>query len=230
MAPLLAILTIWTVFLIELRLGANFNEYGIYPRNLSGLKGILFSPFLHGSVEHLYNNTIPLAVLISFLMYFYREAALRTLILGIFISGILTWIIGRPSYHIGASGVIYVLASFIFFKGVFAGHFRWIALSLVIVFIYGSMIWYIFPIKEGISWEGHLSGFITGLLLAILIKVRIPLEKKYDWEKEDYDEGKDTFLKHFDENGNFIENGVDELDDEKVKINYHYKRKPTDKI
>ncbi|WP_112377351.1 rhomboid family intramembrane serine protease [Flagellimonas maritima] len=230
LAPLLAILTIWTVFLIELRLGANFNEYGIYPRNLSGLKGILFSPFLHGSVEHLYNNTIPLAVLISFLMYFYREAALRTLILGIFISGILTWIIGRPSYHIGASGVIYVLASFIFFKGVFAGHFRWIALSLVIVFIYGSMIWYIFPIKEGISWEGHLSGFITGLLLAILIKVRIPLEKKYDWEKEDYDEGKDTFLKHFDENGNFIENGVDELDDEKVKINYHYKRKPTDKI
>ncbi len=230
LAPLLAILAIWTVFLIELRLGANFNQYGIYPRNLSGLKGILFSPFLHGSVEHLYNNTIPLAVLISFLMYFYREAALRTLILGIFISGILTWIIGRPSYHIGASGVIYVLASFIFFKGVFAGHFRWIALSLVIVFIYGSMIWYIFPIKEGISWEGHLSGFITGLLLAILIKVRIPLEKKYDWEKEDYDEGKDTFLKHFDENGNFIENGVDELDDEKVKINYHYKRKPTDKI
>nr|WP_298791485.1 rhomboid family intramembrane serine protease [uncultured Allomuricauda sp.] len=222
-APLVAVLSIWTVFWLELQFGANFNEYGVRPRNFSGLRGVLFSPFIHGSIEHLYNNTIPLAVLIFFLFYFYRPVALRTLIWGTLISGILTWVIGRNSYHIGASGVIYVLASFIFFKGVFAKHFRLVALSLVVVFIYGSMIWYIFPIEEGISWEGHLSGFIVGLILAILLKVKIPNERKYPWEREDFNEDDDPFLKHFDENGNFIENRTEESDN-KIEITYHYKK------
>ncbi|MGX1929848.1 rhomboid family intramembrane serine protease [Flagellimonas sp. 2504JD4-2] len=223
MAPLLAMLSIWTVFWFEIQLGTNFNEFGVYPRKLLGLRGVLLSPFIHGSVEHLYNNTIPLAVLTAFLFYFYRSVALKTLVWGILISGFSTWLIGRPSYHIGASGVIYVLASFIFFKGVFAKHFRLIALSLVVVFIYGSMIWYIFPIKDGVSWEGHLSGFITGLLLAILLKVKVPKEKKYHWEREDYNEDDDPFLKHFDENGNFIETPPEDVDN-KIKISYHYKK------
>ncbi|WP_420604252.1 rhomboid family intramembrane serine protease [Flagellimonas sp.] len=225
LAPLLAVLSIWTVFWIEVQFGVNFNDYGVYPRKLSGLQGVLLSPFIHGSVEHLYNNTIPLAILTGFLFYFYNQAAVKTLLLGILISGFATWIIGRPSYHIGASGVIYVLASFIFFKGVFAKHFRLVALSLVVVFIYGSMIWYIFPIEEGISWEGHLSGFLTGFLLALLIKVKVPDEKKYEWEKEEYNEEDDPFLKHFDEDGNFIEGNVDEKEEGNVKITYHYKKK-----
>ncbi|TXN34781.1 rhomboid family intramembrane serine protease [Flagellimonas hymeniacidonis] len=225
LAPLLAMLLIWTVFWIEVQFGLNLNEYGIYPRRFSGLKGILFSPFIHGSVEHLYNNTIPLAVLTGFLVYFYRQAALQTLVLGLFISGLLTWLIGRPSYHIGASGIIYVLASFIFFKGVFAKHFRLIALSLVVVFVYGSMIWYIFPVKDNISWEGHLSGFITGFLLALTTKIRVPAEKKYTWEREDYNEEEDPFLKHFDADGNFIEAEMDETPtQEGIKITYHYKK------
>ncbi|SNZ01572.1 rhomboid family intramembrane serine protease [Flagellimonas pacifica] len=225
LVPLLAVLSIWTVFWIEVQFGVNFNDYGIYPRRLSGIRGVLFSPFIHGSVEHLYNNTIPLAVLTGFLFYFYRQVAWRTLFLGLIVSGLLTWVIGRPSYHIGASGIIYVLASFIFFKGVFAKHFRLIALSLIVVFIYGSMIWYIFPIEEGISWEGHLSGFLTGFLLALMIKVRVPNEKKYEWEKEDYDEEEDAFLKHFDEDGNFIENNhLVEEGDKNIKITYHYKK------
>lgn len=214
---------------MELQLGANFNEFGVYPRRLSGLRGILFSPFIHGSVEHLYNNTIPLAVLTAFLFYFYRNAAVRTLLWGTLISGVLTWLIGRPSYHIGASGVIYVLASFIFFKGILAKHFRLIALSLVVVFIYGSMIWYIFPVKDGISWEGHLSGFLAGLFLAFTVKVKLPAEKKYEWEKEDYDEEEDPFLKHFDEDGNFVEHlNNDEAENQDIKINYHYKKGDTD--
>ncbi|MCL6264942.1 rhomboid family intramembrane serine protease [Flagellimonas myxillae] len=223
--PLVAILAIWTVYWVEVRFGLNFNDYGIYPRKLSGLRGVLFSPFVHGSVEHLYNNTIPLAVLTAFLVYFYRSAAIRTLMLGVLLSGLLTWIIGRPSYHIGASGLIYVLASFIFFKGIFAKHFRLVALSLVVVFIYGSMIWYIFPVKEGISWEGHLSGFIIGLVLALTTKVQVPSERKYDWEKEDYDEENDPFLKHFDADGNFIEQQPETENDEAVKIRYHYKKR-----
>ncbi|WP_108423781.1 rhomboid family intramembrane serine protease [Flagellimonas amoyensis] len=222
LAPLLAVLAIWTVFWAEVRFGINLNEYGIYPRTVSGLKGVVLGPFIHGSVEHLYNNTVPLAVLSSFLFYFYRETAFRVLLLGVVLSGLITWLIGRPSYHIGASGLIYVLSSFIFFKGIFAKHYRLVALSLVVVFIYGSMIWYIFPIKEDISWEGHLAGFATGLLLALAIKVKLPLERKYEWEREDYSEDNDPFLKHFDENGNFIENREEEGEDI-MEVRYHYR-------
>ena len=116
-APLLAILSIWIVFWVEVQFGINLNDYGVYPRRLSGLKGVLFSPFIHGSIEHLYNNTIPLAVLTAFLFYFYHSEALRVLLFGTLSSGLLTWAIARPSFHIGASGVIYLLASFIFLKG-----------------------------------------------------------------------------------------------------------------
>lgn len=223
LAPLLAVLSIWVVFWMEMKLGINLNEHGVYPRRLSGLQGVLFSPFIHGSIEHLYNNTIPLAVLTAFLFYFYQSAALRVLVLGTLISGLLTWLIARPSYHIGASGVIYLLVSFIFFKGILAKNYRLVALSLVVVFVYGSMIWYIFPVKEGISWEGHLAGFTTGLVFAFITKVKVPEVRKYDWERDDYREEDDPFLQHFDEDGNFIET-VAEEPEEQIEIKYHYKR------
>ncbi len=234
-APLVSVIAIWTVFWLELRLHTNFNEFGIVPQTFGGLRGILLSPFIHGSLEHLYNNTLPLGILTAALFYFYRKNALMVLCIGIVISGLGTWLIGRPSYHIGASGLIYVLASFIFFKGIFTKYYRLIALSLIVVFIYGSMLWYIFPVKEGMSWEGHLAGFLTGLLLAVFVRSHMPAAKKYDWEREDYDETDDVFLKHFDENGNFMENVVPEQEEEpivtapKVKITYHFKkRKPSD--
>jgi len=223
-APLIAVITIWTVFLMELRFQVNLNEYGIYPQKISGLKGIVFSPFIHGSAEHLYNNTIPLAVLTAALFYFYRNISWKILLIGILVSGFFTWAIGRPSYHIGASGVIYLLASFIFFKGIFTKHYRLIALSLIVVFIYGSMLWYIFPVEDGISWEGHLGGFLAGLALAFFMKSDIPTPKKYDWEHEDYNEEADEFLRQFDKNGNFVGNRNEEIDDESFKINYHFKK------
>ncbi len=227
LAPLVAVLSIWIVFWFEVKFGINLNDYGVYPRRLSGLKGVLFSPFIHGSIKHLYNNTIPLAVLTAFLFYFYKSAALRVLLLGTLASGLLTWAIARPSFHIGASGVIYLLASFIFFKGILAKNYRLVALSLVVVFIYGSLIWYIFPVKDGISWEGHLAGFATGLVLAFVTKVRVPEVRKYDWEREDYNEENDPFLKHFDEDGNFIETTT-EKPEEKIEIKYHYKESNED--
>lgn len=225
LAPIMAVLMIWTVFWLELRLEVNLNQFGVVPRDFVGLRGIIFSPFIHGSVEHLYNNTIPLAVLLAALFYFYRNIALRVLFLGILLSGLMTWAIGRPSYHIGASGVIYVLASFMFFKGIISKYYRLVALSLIVVFIYGSLLWYIFPIKDDISWEGHLSGFLTGLLLAVLIKAKLPSRKKYDWELEDFNEEEDEFLQQFDKDGNFIERKTDEvkLGNQEVKITYHYK-------
>ena len=151
LVPMIAVLLIWTVFWVEIRFQINLNQYGIFPRTLIGLRGVLFSPFLHGSVDHLYNNTLPLAILTASLVYFYRSISLKVLLLGILLSGVLTWFIGRPSYHIGASGVIYVLASFIFFKGIFTKHYRLVALSLIVVFIYGSLLWFIFPLKDDIS-------------------------------------------------------------------------------
>ena len=227
-APLLAVLSIWTIFWVELRFQVNFNHLGIEPRTMSGLKGIFFSPFVHGSVEHLYNNTIPLAILLASLFYFYRRIALKVLFWGILISGLITWAIGRPSYHIGASGVIYLLASFVFFKGIFTKYYRLVALSMMVVFIYGSLLWYIFPIKDEISWEGHLGGFLTGLLMAIFVKAKVPAAKKFDWERDDFNEHDDDFLRQFDEEGNFIENRPEEQEVDILKINYHFKKNPKD--
>lgn len=224
--PIMAVLVIWSVYWVELAQQLNFNKYGIYPQTVSGLKGVFLSPFVHGSLEHLYNNTIPLAVLLAALFYFYNKIAWKVVLWGIVLSGFLTWCIGRPSYHIGASGLIYVLASFTFFKGIFVKHYRLIALSLVVVFIYGSLLWYIFPVKDGISWEGHLSGFITGLFFAAVFRSNVPIQKKYDWEREDYNEESDVFLKQFDAEGNFIELQPEEseIDDNTLRVNYVYKK------
>lgn len=223
--PLMAMILIWVVYWVELVIGVNFNEMGVKPRTLLGLRGVVLSPFIHGSLEHLYNNTIPLGILLSALWYFYRDVAWKVLVYGILLSGLITWLIGRTSYHIGASGFIYVLASFIFFKGIFSSHFRLVALSLIVVFIYGSMLWYIFPVKDGMSWEGHLAGFLTGLFLAKVVKASIPPTKKYEWEKEGFKEEDDLFLKHFDENGNFRElpNEEELIEDDGLSINYIYK-------
>lgn len=224
MAPLGWMLGIWTVYMMELRLGLNLNTWGIYPRTLRGMVGIVTGPWIHGSPGHLYNNTLPLAILTAALFYFYRPIAWKTLILGSLLAGFITWAIGRPSYHIGASGVIYLLASFIFFKGVFTRHYRLVALSLLVVFLYGGMLWYIFPIQDEISWEGHLGGALSGLLLAYVLRVEVPRPKKFAWEREDYREEADPFMRHFDADGNFIEN-PDRAGEEPPQIRYHYRER-----
>ncbi len=221
--PFLFVLAIWVVYWVEITFNVNFNVFGVYPRSFSGLRGILFSPFIHGSTEHLYHNTFPLFILLSALFYFYRTVSWKVVLLGVLFSGGLTWLIARNSYHIGASGLIYVLVSFIFFKGILTKHFRLVALSLVVVFLYGGLLWYVFPVKDGVSWEGHLSGFISGLVLAYLLKIKAPVIKKYDWEKENYNEDNDPFLKHFDENGNFVELKEEEEAPEGFTVNYIFK-------
>jgi len=224
--PLGFVLLIWIVYWFEIKFNTNFSSYGIYPQKIEGLKGILFSTFIHSGTKHLFNNSIPLLLLSMALFYFYREISKPVILYGILITGILTWIIGRPSYHIGASGLVYVLASFLFFKGIFSRYYRLVALSLSVVFVYGSLVWGVFPGKVGMSWEGHLSGFIVGVFLALIYRTKIVTKPKYDWEREDYEEENDEFMQLFDEHGNFIpdmrENEKSSQED--VQIIYHFKK------
>jgi membrane associated rhomboid family serine protease len=196
--PVLFVFTIWLVYWIEIKFGYNFNKFGVLPREWRGLKGILFSPFIHGDTKHLFNNSVPLFVLSLSLFYFYKNVANRVMILGTLLTGLLTWIIARESYHIGASGVVYLLFSFVFFSGVFKNHFRLIAVSLVTIFLYGSMVWFLFPTEGRISWEGHLSGFVVGIAMAFLYRKRGIVKEEYQFSRTSFD-------LMFDENGNLIE-------------------------
>lgn len=227
--PLLFVLSLWVVFWLEVKLGIRFSNYGIYPQQLSGLRGVLLSPFIHGDIAHLYNNSLPLLVLLAALRYFYKEDTFWVISLGIISSGLITWIIGRPSYHIGASGLIYVLVSFIFFKGVKSKHYRLVALSLFVVMVYGGLVWYIFPsVQSHISWEGHLGGFITGFVFSFIFKsVSVNNDRKYEWEQEDYDPSQDRFMQHFDENGYFIELPEQTTTGE-IEVTYDFKPKETE--
>ena len=229
------VIALWILFWVDIRFHLNLGQLGIFPRTFFGLIGIVCSPFLHGNLEHLYNNSIPLLILLTALRYFYRDLFFKIMINGILLSGFITWIIGRDSIHIGASSLIYVLASFIFFKGIMTKYYRLVALSLLVVLVYGSMVWYIFPnIQEGISWEGHLAGLVTGFIFAISFKT--PEYKKlikYDWEHPDFNSAEDKFMQRFDENGNFVNLPKIEIEEKSVvenplfyisdsNINYEY--------
>lgn len=227
--PLLFVLFIWSVFLVEIKFGLDFTQWDIRPRTIKGLRGILGSPFIHSGMTHLWHNTTPLLVLCAALFYFYRQISWKVLMWIVFLSGFGTWLIGRPSYHIGMSGVIYALVSFLFFKGIIVKHYRLTALSLLVVFLYGSLIWGTLPTREGISWEGHLSGFIAGGLLALRFRESAPKPINYIWEEPTFDETEDPFMRQFDENGNFFELPPEELSDhtapeaEDYDITYNYK-------
>ncbi|UQD56056.1 rhomboid family intramembrane serine protease [Flavobacterium sp. K5-23] len=204
--PLFFVLFLWFIYWLEIRFDFDFVTNGVFPRTFSGLQGIIFSPFIHSDIDHLYNNSIPLLVLLAALQFFYAKESLYVICYGILFSGFLTWVIGRSNYHIGASGLIYVLVSFIFFKGILTRYYRLVALSLTVIMLYGGMAWYVFPeVDNAVSWEGHLSGFIVGFVFAFMF--RTPEYKKvikYDWEQPDYNPLEDKFMQRFDKNGNFV--------------------------
>ena len=183
--PFLFLLIMWIVKIIEYNFGISFAHFGVFPQSLSGLKGILLSPFIHKDFTHLINNSFPIFILGGILFSIYRKIALQLFVWLFFIAGFWLWIIGRPSFHIGASGIIYALASFLLVSGIVQKNPRLSAISMLIIFLYGSMIWGLLPTKEPISWEGHLAGFLAGFLVAIFYRNEGPKRKKYQWEIEE---------------------------------------------
>ena len=183
--PLVFAFIMWIVKLTEWHFGLAFFHYGVLPRALSGLKGVIFSPFIHQDFTHLLNNTYPLIILGGMLFYFYKKLGLQIFLWLYFTSGIWLWAIGRANFHIGASGLVYALAGFIFFSGLIKKQSKLSAASLLVIFLYGSMIWGVLPIYKGVSWEGHLAGFLAGILLAIYYRNEGPKQKKYQWEIEE---------------------------------------------
>jgi membrane associated rhomboid family serine protease len=184
--PGIFVFLMWLVKIVEVLFDIDLTRFGIYPLTVQGLPGILFSPFIHADFTHLFSNSVPLFFLSLALFYFYSEVALKVLIWTYFLTGLLVWIAGREAWHIGASGVIYGLASFLFFSGIIRRYFRLIALSLLIVFLYGSMVWGLFPgVYKNVSWESHMLGFFSGLALSVWYRNQGPQRPVYEWMEEE---------------------------------------------
>ena len=198
--PALFILVLFVVEWIEHTYGMRFAKYGVLPRTLEGLKGVLLSPFIHSDWKHLINNALPLFVLTATLGFFYKGIAKEVFLWSWLMSGLWLWAIGRPSFHIGASGLLYALASFLFFSGFIRKHTKLMSISMFIVFLYGGMVWGIFPMKKHISWEGHLAGALAGLILAYWFKDNGPPKQVYQYEIDELlEEQKQTYTYEYKE-------------------------------
>ena len=157
-------------------------------RETKGLIGIVTAPLIHSDFSHLASNTFTLIVLMMFLFYAYTNSSFRVFFTVYIFSNVLVWIFGREAYHIGASGVVYGLVTFLFFVGLFRSDSKSIGLSLVVTFMYGGLVWGVLPTDPKISFEAHLSGAVVGLLAALIFRNRDPLPEKYKWEDEETDE------------------------------------------
>ncbi len=181
---------IWIVKLVDIVGNFDLNQYGLYPFQMKGLIGIFTMPFLHSDWEHLISNSIPMLLLTFGLFFFYKKLAWKILLVLYIFSGFFTWLMGRGSaVHIGASGVIYALASFHFVSGIIKRIPRQMAFALLVAFLYGGFIWAFFPSlfqTKPISWEGHLSGLLTGIIFAVFFRKRGPKSPIYLYlDKED---------------------------------------------
>ncbi|MBK9255740.1 MAG: rhomboid family intramembrane serine protease [Saprospiraceae bacterium] len=162
---------LWAVFIADKSWNLGLMYYGIYPRQTYGIIGILTAPFIHGDWSHLISNSSPVLVLTVIMTFFYKRVALASFILITLGTGLLVWMFGRESYHIGASGVVYGLVAFVFWSGVFRKNMKSIVLALIIVVMYSGLFENLFPSeKVNISWESHLFGAIVGLMAAFVFK------------------------------------------------------------
>ena len=176
---------LWLVQLLNWGLDLGLERFGVSPRRSGGLPGILIAPLLHGGFSHLTANSLPLLVLGAGMLYLYPNATL-TVIPAVYLGpGVAVWLFARESVHVGASGLVYGLVSYIFVAGVIRHDRRAVAASLLVYFLYGTLAWGVFPGKPGVSWETHLAAALIGVILAVVLRrLDIPPRKRYDWEDE----------------------------------------------
>jgi len=184
-----AIILLWIIKGVEVVFAWNLNVYGIYPRELENLLGIAFAPMIHGTFGHLFSNTMALFVLAIALFYEYPKSAKYVFLIIYFGSGIGVWLFARDSYHYGASGLTHGMMFFLFLIGILRRDKPAMAISMIVFFLYGSMVWGVLPTREDISFETHLFGALAGIICAIIFRNRDPKppEKKYSWEEEEED-------------------------------------------
>lgn len=167
--PALAVVVLWSIWLIDHGLELDLPRFGLYPREARGLWGVLTAPLLHGDWEHVFNNSMAVLMLGWCLMYFYPRLAGRVVLITWLVGGLGVWLMGRAGApHVGASGVVYGMAAFLFTSGLLRGQRTLMALALLVAFLYGSLVWGIFPLVTGMSWESHLMGAFVGLALALV--------------------------------------------------------------
>lgn len=199
--PLFLAVSIWTIHIISFVGGLDLAFLGVYPKSIFGLIGIFTAPFIHGDFSHLTSNTLPLVFLTWMIVYFYKDVAYKSIVWIYVLTGAMVWGFGREVYHIGASGVVYGLVSFVFWSGLFIKDVRSIVLSLIVTVLYSGMFLGVLPNQEGISWESHLFGAFVGIAVAFLVKNEIEPEQKYEkWETENEEDKtyffpQDTFEK-----------------------------------
>lgn len=179
------LIIIWLVKIFEVYTGFELTEFGIYPRKPSGLKGIIFSPVIHSDFGHLFSNSTSLFILTFSLFALYTRSALLVFPIIYLFHGLAVWFIAREAYHIGASGLVYGFASYLFFMGLFRKDSRSIALSLLVVFLYGGLVWGVLPTDPNVSFEAHLSGAVIGLLCAIVFRKYDPVPITSEEENEE---------------------------------------------
>jgi membrane associated rhomboid family serine protease len=184
----LLLLLMWLFYWAQHLFDFNFYELGVLPRTAQGLIGVVFMPLIHSQreIEHIINNSIPTFLLLSTLIFYYQDIAFRVFAFGWIYTGLGLWVYAENNgvYHIGMSGVVYMLAGFLFTSGSLRRFLPLQAISLFIVFLYGSMIWGIFPMDEKISWEGHFIGLCVGVLLAFYYREKGPQRPKFQYEIE----------------------------------------------
>lgn len=187
--PVFFLIITFTLKLVETIEGFSLVELGVRPLSFEGLPGILLSPLVHSGWDHFFANAVPLFVLGVSLFYFYRGISVKVFIFIYLLTGLWVWLGARDAWHIGASGVIYGLAAFLLVSGFLRNYIPLMAISLMVVFLYGSMIWGIFPLKWNVpySWESHLWGTVAGTALAVIYRKQGPQKPVKEWPEEEYD-------------------------------------------
>ena len=236
--PTIFLVLLWVIRGIEVFFKIDLSPYSLYPKHFSGLVGIITAPLLHADLGHIAANSIPVWVLGTGVFYFYKEIAWKVMLITYTMTGFWTWIIGRSVdeygfavHHLGASGLIYAWAFFLFFSGVFRRSVQLSAISFLIIFLYGSIVWGLLPLEKAVSFESHICGALSGLVCAFYYRKEGPQRKRYKWEDEEEDDENDNsdaywmpHNQHLQAPPHPAEEPPKEEPEHPFKLNYYYKK------